>query len=88
MKKPMNVVEVENEGLLSLMGENVMLFCCNYIYAGKLTGVNETCVELSDAKLVYETGPFSTKGYQDAQSLPTDRWYVQTQSIESFGPGK
>ena len=52
MKKIMNVVEVENEGFMSLIGENVMIFCMSYIYAGKLTGVNEECVLLEDAFIV------------------------------------
>ena len=34
----MNVVEVENEGLMALIGEDDD-FCMSYIYAGKLTGV-------------------------------------------------
>ena len=52
MKKVVNVVEVEGEGLVKLMGENVMLFCLNYIYSGKLVGVNEKDVLLEDASIV------------------------------------
>lgn len=88
MKKLINVVEVEGEGLEALMGEQVMLFCLNYIYAGQLSGVNESFVQLTDAKIVYETGPFTQPGYKDAQSLPGDTWYVQRGAIESFGRGK
>ena len=88
MKKIATVVEVAGEGLEALLGTQVMLFCSNYIYAGVLEGVNDAFVKLKGAKIVYETGPFNTKGYKDAQSLPTDEWYVQTQAIESFGPGK
>jgi len=82
----MNVLvnEVENEGLVALMGKRVTLFCGVYIYTGKLVGVNDTCVKLEDAGIVYETGPFSDKKWKDCQSLPKD-WYVTTQSIESFG---
>jgi hypothetical protein len=82
------VTEVQGEGLVALLGEHVMLFCANYIYAGTLTGVNDTCVLLDDAKIVYETGPFSDAKYKDAQSLPTKSWYIQTSAIESFGIGK
>ena len=78
------VNEVENEGLVALMGKRVTLFCGVYIYTGKLVGVNDTCVKLEDAGIVYETGPFSDKKWKDCQSLPKD-WYVTTQSIESFG---
>jgi hypothetical protein len=82
------LVEVSGEGLESLLNTNVLLFGLNYIYAGKLTGVNETFVKLEDAKIVYETGSFNDSGYKDAQSLPNKTWYVQTSAIESFGPGK
>ena len=78
------VNEVENEGLFALMGKRVTLFCGVYIYTGKLVGVNDTCVKLEDAGIVYETGPFSDKEWKDCQSLPKD-WYVTMQSIESFG---
>ena len=76
--------EVQGEGLVKLMGERVTLFCCRYIYTGKLTGVNETCVLLEDAAIVYETGGFDSKDWGDKQDLPKD-WYVQMASIESFG---
>lgn len=88
MKKLVNVVEVEGEGFDALLGEDVMLFGLNYIYAGKLTGVNESFVQLSDARIVYETGSFDSKGYKDAQKLPGETWYVQRGAIESFGRGK
>ena len=78
------VTEVENEGLMKLIGETVTLFCASCIYTGKLTGVNESCVLLTDAKIVYETGSFEEKSWKDAQSLPND-WYVQLDMIESFG---
>jgi hypothetical protein len=84
MKMKVLVNEVENEGLVALMGKRVTLFCGVYIYTGKLVGVNDTCVKLEDAGIVYETGPFSDKKWKDCQSLPKD-WYVTMQSIESFG---
>lgn len=88
MKKVMNVVEVENEGLMALIGEDVMIFCMSYIYAGKLTGVNEECILLEEAKIVYETGSFQDKGYSDAQMLPGKKIYIMKRNIESFGIGK
>jgi len=78
------ITEEQGEGLEKLLGERVTLFCCRYIYTGKLVGVNETCVLLSDCGLVYETGSFEEKEWKDYQKLPHD-WYVQIQSIESFG---
>jgi hypothetical protein len=78
------VEQVEGEGLEKLLGENVTLFCMNYIYTGRLIGVNNTCVLLEDAKIVYETGAFNEKAWKDAQALP-NAWYVQISAIESFG---
>ena len=46
MKKLVKVEEVQGEGLVGLMGENVTLFCMNYIYTGRLVGVNDTFVKL------------------------------------------
>jgi hypothetical protein len=80
----MIVTEIEDEGLEALMGKRVTLFCGVYIYTGKLVGVNQTCVKLEDAGIVYETGPFTESHWKDCQKLPND-WYVSTQSIESFG---
>lgn len=78
------VEEVSGEGLEKLLGERVTLFCMNYIYTGKLIGVNQSCVLLTDAAIVYETGAFTDKAWKDAQALPHD-WYVQIGAIESFG---
>lgn len=74
----------DGEGLESLMGQRVTLFCMNYIYTGKLVGVNSTCVKLEDAAIVYETGTLTDSNWKDAQRLP-QAWYVQTGTIESFG---
>lgn len=84
MKKIVSVTEVNGEGLMKLLGETVTLFCLNYIYTGKLSGVNDSCCLLENAKIVYETGPLIDKKWQDAQDLPGD-WYVQLNAIESFG---
>jgi hypothetical protein len=78
------VQEVEGEGMDKLLGERITLFCANYIYTGVLSGVNETCVLLTEAAIVYETGPFGDKKWKDAQNFPAE-WYVQLSAIESFG---
>jgi len=78
------VEEVSGEGLDKLIGERVTLFCMNYIYTGRLTGVNETCLLLTDAAIVYETGELISDKWKDAQPLPND-WYIQLSSVESFG---
>ena len=85
MKKLVSVTEVDDEGLTALLGERVTLFCVNYIYEGRLVGVNDTCALLEDAAIVYETGPFSGKTFKDAQRIG-NIWYVQLSAVESFGP--
>ena len=78
------VEEVDGEGLEALLGKRVTLFCCRYIYTGKLIGVNDDCVLLTDAGIVYETGEFTNTAWSDHQKLPHD-WYVTKGSIESYG---
>jgi hypothetical protein len=82
------VEETEIAGLEALLGENVLLMCANYFYAGKLVGVNTSCVELSDPAIVYQTGEWSAKAYADIQKLHAKKWYVSTSAIESYGVSK
>ena len=81
------LVETTGEGLEAHLGEKVTLFCAIYIYTGTLTGVNDHDVELTDPKLVYETGELVNGKWQDAQPLPSP-WNVRTAMIESWGPAK
>ena len=78
----------EQAGLEALLGETVLLMCANYFYAGKLVGINKTCVELENPYIVYETGAWDNKSYGDAQKLHAKKWYVQLDAIESYGLGK
>ena len=82
------VEQVDNEGLESLLGERVILLCANYFYTGTLIGVNESCVMLDDAAIVYETGPWGTGKFKDEQKLGISPFYVQTDAIESYGATK
>lgn len=83
MKKIVNCVDVDGEGLVGILGETVVLFCLNYIYSGKLAGVNEHDVLLTDASIVYKTGGLCDKDFKDAQKVPNDL-YVRVSSIESY----
>lgn len=74
----------ENEGFMSLLGQQVEIRCNVYIYAGILVGVNDHCVKLDRCAIVYETGSFSEKKYKDAQIIG-DGQYVMLSLIESFG---
>jgi hypothetical protein len=83
MKTLVSVTEVEGEGLVGLLGQRVTLFCLNYIYTGKLEGVDDTRCKLADAAIVYETGAFEDPNWKDAQKLPKPV-YVQLSAIEMF----
>ena len=78
------VEKVSDEGLESLIGKRVVLWCMNYIYTGKLVGVNEHDVKLAEAKVVYETGDLQADKWQDAQKLRSTHLYVRTNAIESY----
>ena len=82
------IKDVDISGLQALLGENVLLMCANYFYTGKLTGVNDSFVELTDPSIVYETGSWSDRKYTNAEKMHTSKWYVQTAAIEAFGLGK
>lgn len=76
---------INREGLRSLLGQRVTLFCCRYIYTGQLIEVDDTCVKLEDCGIVYQTGEFKDVAWKDYQKLPHKHFYVTTQSIESYG---
>ena len=81
--KKIEVIEIEGEGLQSLIGTRVLLMCANFYYEGVLEGINDECVLLSDAGIVYSTGEWTDKSWNDRQQLPGPH-YVMKQSIESF----
>lgn len=87
MKRVVQAQEIEGEGLESLLGEQVILFCNNYFWAGKLVGVNDIFVLLEDAGIVYETGPFSDQRWRDLQKTGQPV-YVMVSHIEAFMRGK
>lgn len=84
MKKIVQTIEVDGQGMEALLGEKVTFFCLNYIIHGELVGVNATDVLIKDAYIVYETGAFNEKGFKDAQKLAPE-WRVRIPAIESYG---
>jgi hypothetical protein len=85
------IEESEREGLDVLLGENVLLLCGNYFYHGRLVGVNDTCVKLENASIVFEMedvkNECDAKMYKESLKLSAPYWYVQRSAIESFGVG-
>lgn len=75
--------------LESLINCDVMIFCANYIYAGKLVSVvDESLLKLENPHIVYETGPFDNPAYKDCQKLTSNEWIVNLANVESIGIGK
>lgn len=79
------VIEDKNEGFMKLLGEVITVYCMNYIYSGKLTGVNDDCILLEGARIVYDTGAHDTKAWASAEAMPRGEWYIMKNAIESFG---
>jgi hypothetical protein len=80
------VVE-EAGGLDTLLNKVVLLLCAGYFYEGKLTGVNTSFVQLTNASIVYNPANFSKESLRGCtrDKLPSKVWYVERQSIESYG---
>ncbi len=83
MKVLETIREEANEGFIALLGQTITVFCMNYIYTGKLIGVNDTQIKLETPSIVYETGPFNTKDWKDAQRLPNDL-YIRLSAVEAY----
>jgi hypothetical protein len=67
------------------LGLQITLFCCRYLYTGKLIAIDDQFLTLEDPKIVYETGSFEDNNWKDSQSLNIKKWNISLQSIESFG---
>ena len=81
------LIDGDGEDLETLLNQYVQLWCVNYIYSGKLLGVNDHYVLLGEAGIVYETGPLNGKSFKDFQPVysPDGKWRVERGAIESFG---
>lgn len=72
--------------LESLKGFNVILFCSNYFYTGKVVGVDEHTVTIKGARMIFDTGEFKNgPKFKDVEKLYSDEWHINTSFIESFG---
>lgn len=79
------VIEDKNEGLMKLLGEVITVYCMSFIYSGKLTGVNDDCILLEGARIVYDTGSHDSKNWARSEPMPGGDWYIMKNAIESFG---
>jgi hypothetical protein len=65
------------------INERITLFCANYIYSGRLSKISNGWLTLAEAGIVYETGPFESKEWQDYQALPHPI-HINVNSVESL----
>lgn len=79
------IIQESEEGLSKLLGEYITVYCESFIYAGTLSGINESCILLTKAAIVYDTGSHKDKGWSVSEDIPGGDWYIQISKIESFG---
>ena len=74
----------EEDGLIVLLGKTVLIQCLNYNYTGKLVGVNTNDIKLEDAKVVFETGPYTSPNMKNAEFTHKKVAFIRTSAIESY----
>ncbi len=84
MKQLASVVEVDNEGFISALGQKVLIFGFRYNYAGILAGVNDNCIKLEKACIVFSTGKFDSDKWETSEVPKSTTIYVQLTAIESW----
>ena len=84
MKKVIQVTEVNGEGLEAFLNKRIFIVCRSYFYAGTLTGINDDCVLLEDARFVLESGSFEGKGIANSEKVSGGKIYVAKNAIEAF----
>lgn len=89
LKNLFNIKEEESNkstnDFSDFLNKQMVLFCCRYIYAGKLVEESENSLVLEDPHVIYETGDFKDPEFSDCQSLNCKKWSLSKQSIESYG---
>lgn len=83
MKVLQTVIDTDNEGFMALLGETITVWGVNYVWTGKLVGVNTNQIKLENAQLVFETGAFTAIKWKDAESLPHPV-YVMMSALEAY----
>lgn len=82
-----DISDYSGAGFHDFIGRRILILCANYFYTGKLVRINDDCVLLEDAYIVFETGALDSAWYKDAQKLESPV-YVRMSAIESFMAGK
>ena len=81
----MSTIKICEGSFESLLGKRITVYCCRYIYTGKLLAIYDDAILLADGNgIVYETGSYENKEWESFQKMPNE-WFISKQSIESFG---
>jgi hypothetical protein len=66
-----------------LIGKNIVVFCMNYIYTGKLLVFYGNEIQLENPRIIYETGNFDNEYFKDAQKL-NHNLFINMNTVESY----
>jgi len=67
-------------------GAKIVLYCCNYFYAGVVECADDSSVLLAEARIVYDTGDPENQQWELVRRVGHDGyWRVARQAIESWG---
>lgn len=75
---------VVSDHLTSMVGREVYVSCTSYAYSGTLLSVTADTVEVDCPSIVYETGPWNSPAWKDAQSLPAKTVVLFKNQIEGI----
>lgn len=82
MKK---IIEIDTrQELEEYLGKQLFVFCGTYFYTGKLIAINDNFLILKDPHIVYETGEWGNKSWNDCQKLPTSELCIRLNSMEAY----
>jgi len=70
--------------LTAMVGREVYVSCTSYAYSGVLLGVTPETIEVDCPSIVYETGPWNSPAWKDAQILPAQTVVIFKSQIEGI----
>ncbi|MFW9899892.1 MAG: hypothetical protein ACFFDY_01235 [Candidatus Thorarchaeota archaeon] len=79
------IIETETKQELEVyLDQQLFIFCGIYHYTGTLIAINDNFLILKNPYIVYETGAWQNKSWNDCQKLPTNELCIRLNSIESY----
>ena len=84
VSKTVKPAKVVASHLTSMVGQEVYVSCTSYAYSGTLLSVADETIELDCPSIVYETGPWNSPAWKDAQSLPAKTVAIFKNQIEGI----